>query len=172
MIKFIWFIRKLLAMPIGLIYSAVWLFKYATNESIRAVYKINKADYDKIKRLPDLIDYLKKVKYVWDGPKGIFDHNNSDIEYFVSGGDCEDTAMRAYRKMKGFNIKCGLVLIIGEGNGDVHVDCVYKTGLEYCLFNFGLPILSLNIESLVKLLWINHKNNKIKMFGIVESKGF
>ena len=158
----------MLAVPIGFIYLIIWSFKVATDPKVRADYNKNIEAYKKIGNVSDLMAFIRQVKYVWDGYKGVLDHNNSDYEYFSVGGDCEDTAMRAYRKFKELKIKAGLVLIFGKETGDVHVDCYYYNGYEYYLVNFGNPVVDISLPKAVSRLWEQVWGKTLRGFGVVE----
>lgn len=168
MLKILWVLRNLWAIPVGAIYQIVWLVRYFLDRKVRETYKANKIAYDKIKTIPDLIAFLNKVTYEWDGYKGLFDHNNGDIEYFSSGGDCEDTAMRAYKKLKELQYNAGLILIIGKKIGDIHADCVYKINHEYFLFNFGSPMSDVSLPKLVNNLWVKIWSKQLLAYSVVE----
>jgi len=120
-------------------------------------YKGNVERWNSVIDDNELAEYIKNVyQYKWDGPKGLFDHNNFPIEFFTDFGDCDDVGHYICQKLKSMYGK-DLEYCKTRGYAELsakpafwHYDCVYKfKGQdEYILFNYGRRNRGKSIEEL------------------------
>ena len=135
---------------------------YLLNPTKRIVYHANKNEYNTIKSLEELVYYFTYTyKYKHDGPLGMIDHDNLPIEFFVSFGDCEDTAHYAKKKLKAFGYKPVRVFLKGKGFADSHFDVTFEKDSRVFLFNYGSLIGGKDLAECMKFLgdkWGAYKN--------------
>lgn len=138
--RFLHFLRFFWANIFGLACDIVWIFKIVFNAEIRERYKDNLATYEEVFTMADLVNFFfSRYRYKWDGPKGLFDHNNYKHEFFSTFGDCDDVARWSHKKLKEFGYKCCVV-----GFADLsaepkfwHYDCMFTVSDIAFLFNYG-----------------------------------
>jgi hypothetical protein len=136
-------IRPIYAYPVGLVYALVYSILYIVSKNHCTAYKNNKIAWDSINDFAGLVDYFKKdFKYNYDGPLGIIDHVNFGIEFFIQGGDCDDMAYWACKKMREIGMYARVVFVYGNGIQNWHFDCLFDQWDDFYLkcFNFGRPI--------------------------------
>lgn len=118
-----------------------WLYYnliYLLNPTKRLVYHANKNEFDNIKTLEELVYYFTyRYQYNYDGYKGIIDHDNLPIEFFMDWGDCEDVAHYAKKKLKKIGYKPVRVFIKGTGLTASHFDVSFEKDGKIYLFNYG-----------------------------------
>lgn len=133
---FVKFIRPLWAYPIGAIYAAAYGLLFLFSQKHRVKYYVNRARWNSITTLHGLQDYFQSnFKYKYDGPRGIIDHHNIGIEFFMHGGDCDDMAFWACKKLKSLGIPASVCFIYGNGVKNWHFDCYIITLKRF--FNYG-----------------------------------
>lgn len=137
------YIRPAVTAPIKFLFWCKYLYIYLTDSNARNVYKTRKAAWDSIKTYKEIKTYLKaNYFYKWDGWKGLLDHNNSDLEFFIGGGDCDDIAHRVAKKINQIkdNYITGAVecWIYGNGPQNWHFDCYTFNAVDgFKWFNYG-----------------------------------
>lgn len=164
-------LRTIWANLFGFFVNIKYIFQYLFSKNIRERYKQNKELWDGINSMEELVEFIQQVYvYKYDGPKGIFDHNNFKLEWFVNFGDCDDVANWVCKKIKQIypNIKeCDVY-----GFADLkalfwHYDVVYKMddNDSYHLFNYGrLNVITENPgNSMVKIYHKSYKLSNEKM---------
>lgn len=144
MLKFIIkYVRPVVTAPIKFCFWLRYLFIYLTDENAKFVYRTRKAAWDNIKTYQEIKDYLKaNYTYTWDGWKGILDHDNSDLEFFIGGGDCDDIAFMVAKKINSITdtkiLFAKVCWVYGNGPKNWHFDCYtfsFVDGIKW--FNYG-----------------------------------
>lgn len=175
MLKFLMFfiyfvIRPIPTAIVEFFYYLYYKFKILTDEKSRLTYLQNFMKYQNIQILENLNRFFSEdYKYKYDGPMGIFDHDNSKAEFFTSWGDCDDVAMYAAKKLKKLGYKnVTLIYLWGAELGYCHFDTafdvVFNDGKKVRLFNYGQNIEAQNLESAVEILSSNFKGKVSKTF--------
>jgi len=158
---FMWYLhhglRVIWANLFGFLVHIKYLFVLRSNKQAYARYKGNQEKWNITASVDDLRAFFKDVyRYKWDGPKGLFDHNNYDIEFFADFGDCDDVGHYVCQKLRQIYGK-KLEYCKTRGYADLsakpafwHYDCVYKfkDENEYHLFNYGYVQSSRTIAGL------------------------
>lgn len=124
---------------IKFLFWIICLVIFLRNSTKAKLCELSAKQFDQIKDLGELCNYFRdKFKYSYDGYKGIFDHDNSRLEFFMRGGDCDDMAVYAKRKLKEFGYKPVRVFMMsGEDLKSGHMDCFFEIDNKYFLFNYG-----------------------------------
>jgi len=131
------YVRKVLAYPIGLVYLAYYAILHLVSPKARAQYAINWLRWNNIKTLNDLRDYFREsYKYKYDGYKGLLDHHNFALEFFTAGGDCDDVANYACKKLRELGFTASVYWIYGNGCFNWHFDVMYYDKNPQ-FFNYG-----------------------------------
>lgn len=134
------FLRIIWANIIGAVYALIYALKKDAD------YKNHLKEWNRVQNISQLADFFRKTYgYKWDGPKGLFDHNNFKREFFSSFGDCEDAAWYAMKKLKqiyGDNLELCSMFGFADLSAKPkfwHYDCIFKfRGNDvYFLFNYG-----------------------------------
>lgn len=136
------FIRPIWSALFKGIYFIFSLFKLL-NKKNREKYKTNKNFYNSIDCIETLQNFFRTVyNYEWDGWRGLFDHDNSELEFLIDFGDCDDVATYSLKKMKLFKgiKKCFKVGLIGPRINSWHYDTYFETDTGCYLFNYGIFI--------------------------------
>ena len=147
-LKKLYYLRPLWALPIGFFYWLFWFFAYHFDYRSRANYHTNKTNWDCCNTITALNNYFKGWKYKWDGPSGVLDHDNSDLEFFCSGGDCDDVANLVYKRLKILNFQPELVMIWG-GENNYHYDVFFRNNCSCFLFNYGQNIIGRELDGCI-----------------------
>lgn len=108
----------------------------------RIKYKQRIRNWNGIHDLTDLVEWFTdEFEYKSDGVHGIFDHDNTAIEFFQKFGDCDDAALWVKRILKKNKFQAWRVWMNGNGIRNNHFDClIHLSNGEFCLFNYGNPI--------------------------------
>jgi len=163
--KLIFDIAILLRPATKFITFIVWIkyvFMYMSQKTIRKRYKSNKKSYDEIKTLEELQDWFRlKYRYSSDVWNGLADHDNSQLEFFIKFGDCDDMAFYAKKKLNelGYNTK-RVYMMRWKYNG--HADCFFTSNNEICLFNYGYIKKGNSLEECIAQLPRNYDLFKIE----------
>lgn len=116
----------------------LWLFAFSPID--RNKYLSNKKVWNEIKDIDELVKFFKNnVKYVWDGPKGGLDHDNTNLEFFMRGFDCDDAGRLPYKliKRKKMVSEVYWIGIIGPKLYSWHYDCLFNWNDKWYLLNQG-----------------------------------
>lgn len=138
-------LRTIWANLFGLFTAIGYGFKFIFSKKARKNYKDNKSNWKNIRDMIDLKNFIKNIYiYKYDGPKGIFDHNNFGIEWYQKFGDCDDVANWVCKKIKELFPKEKIEYCAVYGFADLkalfwHYDVIYKfkENNSYHLFNYG-----------------------------------
>ena len=149
------FLRVIWANLFGFIMHVYYAFRIRFNKDLWNQYKSNQAKWNAVFSDKDLAEFIQNdYKYKWDGPKGVFDHNNFSLEFFTDFGDCDDVGHYVCQKLKQIYGK-DLEYCKTRGYAELgikfwHYDCVYKLkgDTEYTLFNYGQMNKAKSIEEL------------------------
>ena len=143
-------IRPIYAYPLGLIFALIALIRVVSDIDLLRQYQDNVRAWEEIKTLEDLQNYFKtRYKYKSDGLGGLLDHHNFSIEFFSGGGDCDDMAFYAFKKLKDITLKskiftgymASIYWMYGNGVTQWHFDCKYTSMENFndsFWFNYGL----------------------------------
>lgn len=159
------YLRPLWNYTIKGLYFTIYKIKLQ-NEINKNLYKINKTLYDNLKSLDQLNYYMRKsYKYKYDGPFGILDHDNSDIEFFTTWGDCDDVAKYALKYIeKNTQVFKNFYKIGLKGNSIsyLHFDVYFEKENKCYLFNYGRNIVGNNLEECLNQLETKFNSNYSK----------
>ena len=140
-------------------------FAHIFSKKVREVYKANLEKWNKIDSFMGLVSFFQNdYKYKWDGPKGIFDHNNSKLEFFTKFGDCDDVGFYACKKLKEiYKDNIEECFVIGFAQLDKkfwHYDCCFKVKNKnyYQLFNYGRVLIGNTLEEATEKMQNNYKS--------------
>lgn len=167
------FIRVVWSLPIGLLYSVVYLIIFIVSENARIDYKNNKKRFFNHANLITFAIFFKdEFQYKWDGfgntnskLKGLLDHDNRPLEYFISWGDCDDSKYIVETVSEMHNIIAYRIGMIGKGIKTWHYDCAIETWENnqkvYILFDYGRMIKGVSLQDcLEKLCYFYNWNSK------------
>lgn len=132
-------VRPLWSLVFNLWFGSKYALKYWFDPKSRLAYEDDRRAWDSIQSLDDLVEFFRtSYKYVYDGPVGILDHDNTMLEMFISGGDCDDVALFAMRKLKKLGYDARRMYFYGLHPEFGYFDCLYtgKDGKRY-MFNYA-----------------------------------
>ena len=130
--------KYILGIPFSLYYFVAYLFNAKMTKRVNTNYK-RTMDISKLESLNKFFRMWKAYKM--DGKLGLLDHDNSLLEFYNNGGDCDDVAREAVRLLKRMGYKAKRIVIMGRGgySGKLawHFDCLFFDNGFWSCFNYG-----------------------------------
>lgn len=149
------FIRPIWSFLINLwVVPLYWLKLTVAKPSERIKYKQRLLNWNAIKNTLDAVMWFdEEFEYKPDGKHGIFDHDNTAIEFFQRFGDCDDVSLWVKRILKKNKYKAWRVWMNGKSIQYNHFDCLIQLNPNrFCLFNYGNPIYGQSFDACMKYL--------------------
>lgn len=153
--KWMWimhhFIRPIWSTLFGLCFAIWYAFYYIFSKKAKAKYNLIKTTYLELNSIEEYRKwFIKKYVYKWDGYKGIFDHDNLPIEFYIGFDDCDGMALWTKRKLNKIGIKSAIRIgIKGKKLSSWHYDCAWYINGKWHLFNYGMTIIGKTIEECI-----------------------
>lgn len=138
------------------------------SKKLRVIYKRNKNSWQCINTLHKLESWFKlRFVYTYDGWKGIFDHDNSWLEWYTLFGDCDDMGRMVQKKLSSLGFEAFRVGILGDKINSWHYDCAFKHNNAWYLFNYGNKVFGTDTEGCVeKLEFLFRAENGESLFPV------
>jgi len=122
----------------------------------RKLYNERRKSFWKTKNLEEICQWFNlNYEYKADLLHGFFDHDNSELEFFTTFGDCDDAALYACRALKklGYNAKRIYMVNNTKGMQSGHVDCIVQyDAYNFMIFDYAKPIYGNTVEECMEQL--------------------